>query len=211
MLAIWVLGAPGSAEGTVVRALDLNQKVGVAPVIVHGIVERVASEWVIPGAQIRTMVTVVVIDSLKGDVPTGERLLVERTGGTIDRTTQSTPGTSPYSLGEEVIMFLEPLGAHYVAIGIGIGKYDVLTVDGERVVHHAPQVYGLRYSQGSSIVEPIPPMSPEPLAAFLKRVRTIAQRPAGQPGSSAPKIQPGPQGRVGARLKAPFEIPARGR
>ena len=188
----------GPARASVVQGLDLTQKVDAAPVIVHGIVARVQPEWTLPGERIRTMVTLEVKTSLKGDVPIGHRLLVERGGGSLDGIRQMAPGLSAYEEGEEVILFLEPLGAHYVAIGIGIGKYEVRLENGERQVHHAPEVHAVRYTGGRTVLAPIPPMSPESFDGFIKRVRTLATRPVGTPA---------PKGRRPLQLRPPLPLP----
>ena len=194
-----VLVSGGRAGATVVQGLDLAGKVDAAAIVVHGVVENVQAEWDLTGTRIRTMVTLVVKTSLKGDVQIGRRILVERGGGTVDGVTQKAAGLSRYALGEEVILFLEPLGAHFVAIGIGIGKYDVrLEPSGEKIVHHAPEVHALRYVQGRPIVAPIAPMNPEPMDTFFKRVRTLVRRPA---GASTVK------GRTGFQRRPPLRLP----
>lgn len=197
-MAVLATGAP--AEATVVRALTLAQKVDVAPVVIHGVVERVDTAWRLYGAQVETRVTIRVVETIKGDFAKNERILLLRGGGTIDDFTQTAPGLSEYEPGEEVVMFLEPLGAAFVAIGIGIGKYEVRVEAGERTVHHAPAV-GLAQqdAEGRTEVYEARPMEPAALGAFLKELRSLAR---GQ--RTIPAIAP-----KGATLKAPLPLPGR--
>ena len=85
-------------------------------------------------------------------------------------------GLAEYEPGDEVVLFLEPFGAYYVTIGIGIGTYDVRTHGPEAWVHHEPHVTGARFVPGSvPRLEPIRPMVPQKLPNFLKTVRSYAR------------------------------------
>ncbi|CAN0545119.1 unnamed protein product, partial [Laminaria digitata] len=57
---------PQTADATVVKALSLREKVEVAPVVLHGVVQRVDVEWARPGALVRTTITLKVTEALKG-------------------------------------------------------------------------------------------------------------------------------------------------
>ncbi len=167
-------------EATVVRAMTLREKVQRAPVIVHGVVQRVDSAFTDDEARIRTTVALRVIESIKGGFSPGATVLFERGGGTVGQTWQTAPGLAHYEPGDEVVLFLEPLGATLVSIGIGIGTYTVDVEDigrgPEPVVRHHPDVAALRYDGDGrpSRIEPLPPMRPEPLGRFLSQVRSFA-------------------------------------
>lgn len=181
-----LLALPASSEATVVRALSLAEKCKVAPVIVYGTIERVESQWEVSGSSIETLITVRVVESLRGDAKPESRLVVRQGGGQIGELRQVAAGMSRYEPGEEVVLFLEPLGAYLVEIGIGIGKYAITPSRGQKWVTHAPEVAQARASQGGHmVVEPIPPMEPTPLFQFLKLVRShVAGLPA---ENAAPK------------------------
>ncbi|MCK6547402.1 hypothetical protein L6R52_16250 [Myxococcota bacterium] len=166
------IGVASRADATVVKALTLAEKCAIAPVVVHGLVERVEVEWEVPDATLQTRITVKVIESLKGDAKPGARIIVRQAGGKLGELTQHIPGTSTYEPGEEAVLFLEPLGADLVELGVGIGKYAV-DGTGQKLVTHAPEVAGARQDErGRMIVTPLAPMTPEPLASFLKKVRS---------------------------------------
>jgi hypothetical protein len=191
------------AEATVVRAMTLREKAETAPVIVHGVVEHVASAFTLDERRIRTTVVLHVIEGLKGGAEPGERLTFVRGGGRVGEHWQHAPGLAEYAAGDEVILFLEPLGATLVAIGIGIGTYEVEVEDlgagPEPVVVHHPEVAGLRYdAEGRpGRIEPLPPMRPEPLATFKKRVRSyvagVPDRPVVLPRKQPVELAPPPR------------------
>jgi hypothetical protein len=193
--------APIPAAATVVKAMTLEQKTEASPVVVHALVERVVSEWERDESMIQTLITLKVIEAVKGDLARGERLVVRQGGGRVGDVEQTAPGLSVFEPGEEAILFLEPLGELYVPIGIGIGKYGIETFGKQKLVTHAPQVAALRHEpDGRTVVEDVAPMIPEELSAFLKRVRSYAR---GIP--TAPRALP----RKGAILKPPPALPDR--
>jgi hypothetical protein len=175
LLAI-ALFAPATASATVVRSLTLAEKVAVSPLIVHARVERTETIWDVPGASVQTFVVLRVIESLRGDAGPGSRVTVRQLGGVIGDFHQEVAGTSAFEPGEEVIVFLEPNGAEYVEIGIGIAKYTIDTSGGAKLVSHAPDVAGARFEGGRLVkIAPIAPMAPEPLDRFLAAVRAYAK------------------------------------
>lgn len=179
------------ADATVVRALTLEEKCRVAPLIVYGAVERIESEWEVPEASARTLITVRVIQTLKGDAKAETRLIVYQGGGQIGGFKQVAPGMSKYEPGEEVVLFLEPTGPYLVEIGIGIGKYAIEN----NWVTHAPNVAGARIEKGKRMeIQPIEPMKPMQLDLFLKRIRShVAGIPVDPPfarkGASLRKLE----------------------
>lgn len=165
------------AEATVVKALSLREKSEIAPVVVHGIVQRVDVQWKRPGAFVQTLITVKITEALKGGHETGEVITVYRGGGKIGDFNQTAPGLSQYEPGEELVLFLEPIGATYVGIGIGIAKYAISMQRGERTVTHSPKVSGVTFIEGSPpVIEHILPMAPTPLPAFLKTLRSYIRK-----------------------------------
>jgi hypothetical protein len=176
-LVLAALVLPSRADATVVKAMTLEEKTEAAPLIVHAIVERIESEWNLPGASARTLITIRVLETIKGDAAKGETLIVHQSGGRIGDFHQTAPGLSTFEAGEECVLFLEPMGAYLVELGIGIGKYAIEPAGDEKWVTHAPKVAGYRVSteDGRGRIEPIAPMKPEPLKLFLKRVRSFVQ------------------------------------
>lgn len=168
-----LVAAPSAADATVVRAMSLFEKARAAPLVVHGVVERVETEWDVPEAKTRTLITVQVLEGLKG-TRRGERITVAQGGGTLGSFSQTIPGTSAFEPGEEVILFLEAFGAYAVEVGIGIGKYGVDTNGRDKWVTHNPDVaVAVEGDRDRPMrITASTPMTPEPLDGFLKRVRS---------------------------------------
>ena len=171
------LGAAPSAEATVVRALSLQQKAELAPVIVHAVVRSISVERDPDATRVVTLIQVEVLEAIKGDVKAGQILTLWQAGGRSGDLHSYVPGQSVYERGEQAILFLEraPNG-HLVEIGVGIGKYGIeQTPSGPMVTHH-PKV-------GLAITEPGKPMrieegtamEPVALDRFLTQVRTYAK------------------------------------
>ena len=170
-----LLVAP-EAQATTVKLMSLVEKTEASPVVVHGVIERVEARWAVFGARVETVVTLSVLESIKGDIAIGERLTFRQGGGTVDGFSQTAPGLSVFEEGEEVIMFLEPYLETFVPIGIGIGEYEVHRVGAEKYVFHDPKVAAVRFSSDQPMrIEPHPKMEPELLSSFLKRVRSYAR------------------------------------
>jgi hypothetical protein len=171
-----LLLASPDAHATTVKLMSLLEKTETSPLVVHGIIERVEARWAVFGARVETIVTLSVVESIKGHVPAGERVTFRQGGGTIDGFTQTAPGLSVFEEGEEVIMFLEPYLETYVPIGIGIGEYEVKTEPSGKYVFHDPKVAAVRFSSDQPMrIEPHQPMTPEPLDRFLERIRGYAR------------------------------------
>lgn len=196
-----LLAAPSRpAEATVVKAMTLAEKTEASPVVLHALVERVETDWEVPGASLQTFVTLRALETIKGDVAPGEKVTLRQGGGQLGDFIQTAPGLDAWSVGEEVVVFLEPLGPLLVPIGIGIGKYAVERRGEGKWVTHAPDVVTVRIHQDQTMLEHAPPMTPQPLEGFLKEVRSLA---LGIP--TADTAQP----RKGAVRKAPPALPQR--
>ncbi len=175
-LLIGLTTAAPPAAATVVEALTLLEKTQRAPLVVHVRAERIEPVLEDNGGAIETRVTFVVLEALKGDAAAGQLLIVRQSGGKIGSFEHHVPGVSKWTLGEEAIMFLEPVGAMLVELGIGIGKYGVEYTNGEAMVTHDPQVAvaKVRPNQPLEVTE-AERMTPEPIRAFKKRVRSYAR------------------------------------
>lgn len=164
------------ASATTVKLMSLLEKTEACPVVVHGIIDRAESRWAVFGARVETIVTMTVLESIKGGFRPKDRITFRQGGGTIDGFTQTAPGLSVFEEGEEVIMFLEPYLETYVPIGIGIGEYEVKNQPDGKFVFHEPKVAAVRYDSNQPMkIEQHPAMTPEPLPRFLERIRSYAR------------------------------------
>lgn len=178
-LVLWLLVAlavplsPRVASATLNRALTFEQKIDVSKVILQAEVERVESEWEIPDATIITWITVRVVETLKGGFEVGQRVRIRQGGGKMGDLVQVAEGMSTYEPGEEAVLFLDPLGAELIEVGIGIAKYAVESNGREKRVTFNPDVGEVRIDDqtGEMVIEPVQPMTPISLPAFLRRIR----------------------------------------
>lgn len=177
-LALLLTAAPASA--TVVRALDVTQKTHIAKAIVVAKVERQEPRWMTENGAVKTIVTLTVEQSLKGDLKAGQKIQVALPGGRIGDFVHEVPGVSTYAQGERAVLFLEPHPDGWVELGIGIGKYDVKTVRGQPMVSHSPLVAQLKAGVGDepAKIEHLAPMAPVTLPKFLAQIRAaLAETP----------------------------------
>lgn len=115
----------GSARATVLRPLDTAALVQRADRVVLGTVERSESRWRPDHQAIYTDVTVRVSKVYKGRVAVGEALVVRREGGSVDGVGMAVAGAPRYTVGEEVLLFVEQRGGASFTVGMTQGKLHV--------------------------------------------------------------------------------------
>lgn len=137
MLALSLLGlmtlASSTASATTVMRLNLSDLVSQSEQIVHGTVSR--AEAVVQGRRVYTIVTITVIDRLKGAA--AKEVTFTQLGGRTPRLATYVPGTPTFTAGEEVVVFLERPSAHgapLVVTGLAQGKFKVVQQGRQRVV-----------------------------------------------------------------------------
>lgn len=163
------------ADATVVRALTLLEKTRVSALVVRGTAEQITPAWDRDGAAVQTLIRFRVDEVLKGDARPGQRIVLRQAGGKIGDFDHRVPGVSQWTPGERAILFLEPLGAQHVEIGIGIGKYEIVGDGKNDWVHHDPDVSVAWIEPGQPMrIEEAPRMEPVRLEQFTKRVRSYA-------------------------------------
>jgi hypothetical protein len=116
--------APRDAAATTFMKTTLEQRVGMADVIVRGTVTEVWTERDDQGV-IWTRAQVEVDHVLKGDADL-ETVIVDQIGGEWAGMHMAIPGASRYSPGEELLVMLDELDSGYMApVGMFQGKYTV--------------------------------------------------------------------------------------
>jgi hypothetical protein len=179
------------ASATVVRGLSLFDKTQIAPLVIRAEVERVEPVWEVPGGSVKTLVTVRVLEVLKGAASPGDHLILRQAGGRIGDFDHRIEGADAWVPGEESVLFLEPLGEVMVPIGIGIGKYEIEpSPSGKLVTHHPKVALAFHQPGGSGMrIEPAQAMEPEPLETFLARLRNYAAGDPTEPGQPRRKAR----------------------
>ena len=125
--ACLVLGAgvwlPSLGLSTVVRWMTDQEMVDTANVIVRGYVNNVITEK--RDGMIFRRVYLEVLRVYKSDEKPGSTFELSVLGGNFWEETLNIPGSSEFRIGEEVIVFAEAAGDHFVELGIGSGKYRI--------------------------------------------------------------------------------------
>jgi hypothetical protein len=162
-LALLVCSAP--AHATLVQAFDFEALSGFADAIVRGRVVDIESSW--EGRLIMTEVVVEVSECIKGDCE--RTLTVAVVGGAVGDLVAHAEGVARYTLGEDVVLFLESTvsGRRMRTIGMAQGKF---AVDGAVAVREPVPVAG-RHTQAARRLDRVS------TAALLARLRTAHPTP----------------------------------
>ncbi|MCA3013178.1 MAG: hypothetical protein INH41_12355 [Myxococcaceae bacterium] len=181
------------ALSTTLIALDVPALTRAADVVVRGTVVRVEPRWTKDRARIVTDTEILVAQTYKGNVA-GQTVVAMQPGGVVGDLGQKVHGVATFSLGDEVLVFLERRGDRFSVVGLAQGR---LFVDREgaepRVrggeeelflldaVTHQPvprpvQPMTLARLEGL-IRDGLPPASPEPKAPTLPRAPAPVRAP----------------------------------
>jgi hypothetical protein len=160
-------------HATVILPIEFRELVTTAPVIVHGQVVAVKSDWVDGRRSIETFVTVAVADYLKGNL--GESVIFRVPGGQIGRFRTVFVGAPEFQEGDEVVLFLKHAGPAFpYVIGLSQGAFRVIADPhtGRRMVT-TPVVMGKGDDQPERIVRGDVTRRPMTIDAFRAAVRQV--------------------------------------
>ena len=164
---------PSAVRATVILPIEFRELVMTAPVIVHGEVVDVRSEWVDGRRSVETFVTVAVSEYLKGDL--GERMTFRVPGGQLGRYRTIFVGAPEFREGDEVFLFLKYSGPSFpYIIGLSQGAFRVVPEarTGRRLVT-TPIVMGKGGDEPERIVRGDITRKPLPIDAFRDAVRQV--------------------------------------
>ncbi len=122
-----LLCAASVSHATVMLPLDTEQLVGRAHTVVLGTVETQTAHWTPDHDLIYTEVVVRASRVYKGGAKPGDRIVVRREGGSVDGIGMRVFGAAQFSVGEEVVIFVENRGAAAYVVGMAQGKWRVST------------------------------------------------------------------------------------
>lgn len=131
-LLVAVLLAPVSAQATIVRAVEFDEKVTGANSIVMGKVIAQESRWDEGRNWILTYSTFEVEKTLKGQP--SQRITVVTPGGTVDNVTQDVIGVPKFREGEENVVFVRNSQAGPTVAFLEQGSYRVRKSGMDRIV-----------------------------------------------------------------------------
>ena len=164
---------------TTLLGADFSELVVAAAAVVHGRIVETRPEWVGNRARIDTLVTLAVDDYYKGNL--GRRLVFRVPGGRLGRYRSILIGAPVFTVGQEVILFLDSQGSPvpYV-LGLNQGVFRVGSLASGRVaVTPAPLL--ARGTQPERVVRGDPSRNPLGVQEFAALVRSILASHALQP------------------------------
>lgn len=124
MVASWSAAALASV---VIYQTDQEMTLKASRIVRAKVVKKV-SQWEPKEKRIYTYITLVVLDPLKGATGAQE-LVIRQMGGTANGIGMHVPGSATFTIGEEVVVFLETIRQqpkfHHV-MGMAMGKFKVV-------------------------------------------------------------------------------------
>lgn len=165
-----LLGPAVVTRATTVLPAEFTEMVDGSHLIVHGTVTAVRSQLAGPRRTIESVVTVDVIEPIKGSA--GRQVVFRVPNGEVGRYRRVTVGAPQFAAGDEVVLFLSgrppvvpmPFGLHQ-------GVYRVTRTGGAATV--APVVT----QAAGRVVRGDPARRPASVAAFTRAVRAAMERP----------------------------------
>jgi hypothetical protein len=171
---------PVALRATVIVPIEFRELVTIAPVIVHGRVVDVRSDWVDGRRSVETFVTIEAAEYLKGNL--GERVTFKVPGGQLGRYRTVFVGAPEFQDGDEVILFLKRSGPSYpYIIGLSQGAFRVVADarSGRRMVT-TPIVMAKGAGDPEPVVRGDVTRKPLAIEAFRDAVRLVLAQGAGQ-------------------------------
>ena len=167
-----VLSFPQAGDASVARAVEFNEKVDNAAVIVVGRCTKAEARWDAQKRQILTYATFKVDKALKGQA---SEITVATPGGTVDGIHQETIGSPIFEPGDEQLLFVANSSIGPTVLYLAQGAYDVRSDErGQKVVEPVQSdVVRMDTQRGIAVA----PEQPRTLDQLEREVRTrIAAR-----------------------------------
>ena len=176
VVLVWGLG-PGTLQAATVLHLSLEDMTRASGVVFHGVVKEVNDRVATSDAgPFRTVVHFEILEVLRGLPQERRTFELEIPGGRGPRLVMRIPGMPKFSVGEEVLLFLEKYSGGYALTGLAQGVYRIDRGEGG--------ILASRDLTGLSLVAPSGSLSSakagtgsrvasQSLDALLSRVRTV--------------------------------------
>jgi hypothetical protein len=157
---------------TVLLPADFATIVSESQTIAHGRVIDVRSAMTPPSGRIETVVTLAVVDAIKG--PATQTVSFRVPNGQVGRYRRIFVGAPEFASGDEVIVFLQGRAPQMPSIfGLSQGVYRVSHDGSSRAFVSRSPIAGA----DARIVRGDPARQPLPLEAFIRTVRAAAEQP----------------------------------
>ena len=173
LVAAVIAIAPAAVRATVLVPIEFRELVATAPVIVHGEVVAVHSDWSSGRRAVETFVTLHADEYLKGNL--GSEFTLRVPGGRLGRYRTIMVGAPVFSRGDEVVLFLNTGAPAYPTIvGLSQGAFRVVAVPGSasRMVA-PPAVMGLPGEDAQPVVRGDAARRPVGIEQFRTLVRQV--------------------------------------
>lgn len=185
VLVLVTMGAL-SALGTTLIAMDVPALTRASDLVVRGTVVRVEPRWTEDKRRIITDSEILVSEVLKGNL-TGKTVVVMQPGGVIGDVGQMVHGTAKFSLGDEVVVFLEKRGERAFVVGLAQGRFLVDRSGPTAMVKGGEDDLFLVDAKTHQPVEA--PSQPMTLAALMASVRESLGPSPSEPVTPRPGVQ----------------------
>ena len=185
LLFLAALGA-ALANATTLLALDVPALTKGSSAVVRATVKSVSARWPKDGGRIMTDAVLEVTEPWKG--APGKEVIVMQPGGVVGEVGQLVHGTAHFTVGEDVVVFLEPRGDRFLLTGMLQGKFKVETSSDGKAVFARQELEG-----EALLVDPATrqPVSPPAVVLPLALLRTQVLSAAGVQAPTEPTT-PGP-------------------
>jgi hypothetical protein len=173
-LGLCMMGV-GSASATVLLPADFTTVVAESVTIVHGRVADVSSGLTGPRRTIESLVTVQVIESLKGASAADTSVTFRVPNGQVGRYRRVVIGAPEFARGDEVVVFLQGrMPAIPTLYGLSQGVYRVVR-DARAGPVVMPAPVSAQGTGAERVVRGDPVRRPMPVDVFVRHVHTILE------------------------------------
>jgi hypothetical protein len=167
--ALWMT-AVSPASATLLLPADFGTVVTESQTIAHGRVISVTSAMTAPTRRIETVVTLAVIDAIKGAA--GSTVSFRVPNGQVGRYRRIVVGAPEFAAGDEVIVFLQGRGPAIPSLfGLSQGVYRVTHDAASRAIVSRPPI-----AAEARVVRGDPARQPLLLDAFVRGIHEILER-----------------------------------
>lgn len=157
-----------SALATTLVAMDVPALTRASDLVVRGTVVRVESRWTNDHQRIVTDNEILVSETLKGN-QVGKTVVAMQPGGVVGEVGQLVHGVAKFTLGDEVVVFLEKRGDRAFVVGLAQGRFVVDRSGPEAMVKTGEDDLFLVDAKTHQPVEaPVQPMSLAKLTALVR-------------------------------------------
>ena len=156
-----------------VAKISLQELTAQSNLVIYGTVVSANSQW--EGQAINTYTSIRVKETLKGDGQ--EFVTVKQMGGRVGDITDEVTGSRELKGGEDVILFLVEWKGHYWIHSIVLGKFSVVTQNGNLVAYNDLNNVGLIDPvTNREVIDATEKTNAFPLGSFMGEIRSLSNR-----------------------------------